>query len=385
MPFIGTVVFDKVMDPIYVRALAMDDGKHKALFITFDLCILPHPEEMLKLLTENTGIPEEYIFMAATHTHNVTPIGFNLYADNPENMRKCTLWYESMKQVVLDTVHQAEAELRPARIGYATGKSYINANRDEIKDGKTDLGINFERPSDKTLYLVRIEDTEGIAIALIVNYAVHAVVMNGYLVDGAAGLCGDLPGRTSSLLKKKMDGAVVLWTSGAAGDQNPRTMTAYGLEIKDGKPQIRSLGEKGGMILDFLSDEHVRDILRTNESLMCEDSDIDLFAAEEIVTCPGKDEKPDVSYTLRLLMMGDIAFEGISAEIVTTVGQAVREASPYRKTILVSHTSRYCGYVPDGWEYEHDAFEATGTPVKQGAALPAFIQGFKELFRKRRF
>ena len=392
MPYIGPIVIDRAEDSIYVRVLAMEDGKNKSLFITFDLCAIPYPEETLKMISEGTGIPEAYIFMAATHTHEVPLLGFGLYQQGTEEEKKCQLWYGVMKDVILETVRTAMGHLKPARIGYGTGKSYINVNRDETKDGKTDLGNNFERPSDKTLYLVRIEDMQGSTIALLVNYAVHAVVMNGCMVNGGIGLCGDLPGRTSAKLEEQL-GGVALWTSGAAGDQNPRIMTAYGIELKDGKPKMRCLEEKGYMILDFLVEEHVRDILKVNEGLVCEETDAPLFAASETIKCPGRknpekntgtDDVPDAPYILRLLTIGDIAFEGISAEVVTTVGQAVREDSPYRKTILVTHASAYCGYVPDDWEYEHDAFEAKSTPVAQGAAQPAFLQGFRELFRRRR-
>ncbi|MGI6576445.1 MAG: hypothetical protein ACOX1Q_00020 [Eubacteriales bacterium] len=45
--------------------------------------------------------------------------------------------------------------------------------------------------------------------------------MNGCLVDGSIGVCGDLPGRTSAILEGMFEGAVALWTPGAAGDQKP--------------------------------------------------------------------------------------------------------------------------------------------------------------------
>ena len=403
-PFFGPLAIDRICDQIHVRALALDDGKQRALFMTFDMCILPKPKEITALISEETGIPEEAVFLAATHTHEVPFVGVaDIFPGVTEDPKK-EAWYGQIKKTVLETVREAVKNLRPARIGFGTGKSYINANRDGLPRGKgekSEIGINFERPSDKTLALVRIEDCEERTIALIVNYAVHAVVLNGCLVDGAVGLSGDLPGRTSTALEEQIPGAVALWTSGAAGDQNPRIMGQYGIEMKNGVPHLKNLEEKGYMILDFLVDEHVGDILDLNESIRCDEEDPELFCAGSAVECPGRkkkapaaaensgEETPEqepspVYYTLRLLTLGDIAFEGISAEIVTSVGQAVREDSPLRKTVLVSHVCGYSGYVPDDWEYEHDAFEAEGTPVEQGYAQPAFICGFRELFRKWR-
>lgn len=399
IPFFLTIEMKRAVEPIYVRVLDIDDGRKRALFITFDAIMVPNPDETMKFICEYTGLSKEYVFMAATHTHEVPLIGFSgMSASDAE--AKLKLWYAEILDTLKDTITRAEEAKRPARIGYNTGKSYINVNRDEITDGKGDIGNNFERPSDKTLALVRIEDEEGAPIAFIVNYAVHAVVMNGCLVDGAIGICGDLPGKTSAMLEEKFDGAVALWTSGAAGDQNPRIMTQYVIKTDDGETVVKNLGEAGYIILDFLAREHVRDILAVNKALVCDKSEARIFAAERLAECPGRlnplnfeqensmknsdGSVPSVNYTLRLLTIGDLAFEGISAEVVTSIGTALKSASPYEKTMVVTHVSSYGGYVPDDWGYENHTFEANGTFVQKGYAQSAFLKGFAEMFDEER-
>lgn len=315
---------------------------------------------------------------------------------SPKIESQMKVWYSQILDVLKHAIVQARAERKPARIGYGTGKSYVNINRDEIIDGKGTIGNNFERPSDKTLALVRLEDYSGTPIAFIVNYAVHAVVLNGNSVK--IGVSGDLPGRTSAALEEKFEGAVALWTSGAAGDQNPRIMSSYGAEIVDGKVKVNSLGTSAYLILNFLTNEHVRDILKVNDSLKCDVESARIFASEFIATCPARvrksgtgklsapqstDEKaPDEEFILRLLTVGDIAFEGISAEVVTTIGTALKEASPYRKTMVVTHVTHQGCYVTDEWGYENETFEAEGTLVQKGYAQPAFLTGFEEMFRE---
>jgi neutral ceramidase len=393
IPFFLTIEMNRVVDPIYVRVLDIDDGHQRALFITFDMLIVPNPEETMEFICDYTGLSKEYVFLAATHTHEVPLLGFS-ETTSSEAETKYKLWYTEILETLKETIKRAEEAKRPARIGYSTGKSYININRDEIIDGKGTIGNNFERPSDKTLALVRIEDKEGVPIAFIVNYAVHAVVMNGCLVDGTIGICGDLPGKTSAMLEEKFDGAVALWTSGAAGDQNPRIMTQYTTNTKEGETVVKSLGESGYIILDFLANEHVRDIIAVNKSLVCDKTEAKIFASERLAVCPRRirDAEPDesfknteeseltVTYTLRLLTIGDIAFEGISAEVVTSIGMALKSASPYEKTMVVTHVGTYCGYVPDDWGYKNNTFEAKGTLVQKGYAQPAFLKGFAEMF-----
>jgi len=383
MPFFLQYTMDRVVDPIYVRVLALDDGQNRALFVTFDMMLIPRPEETLQLIHDVTGVDEQNIFMAATHTHEVPNVG---------DQEKDQAWYTVIKNTLKDTLERAVAAKKPARIGYGTGKSYINVNRDEIINGNGIAGVNFERPSDKTVALVRIEDEQGAPIALIVNYAVHATIMNGTSVNDGIGITGDLPGRTSAMLEENL-GGVAMWTSGAAGDQNPRISTQYGdPKFENGKLIVDNLGETGYLILDYLAKEHVQDIMDVNASIICDQAFGKISAAERKIECPGQEGKSlpvktesgetklVVPYTLRLLTIGDLAFQGISAEVVTTIGAAVREASPFAKTILVTHAMTYSGYVPDDWGYENNTFEASGTPVQKGYAQPAFIQGFDEMY-----
>ena len=395
LPFVFGINMDGVADEVYVRVLDLDDGNNRALFISFEMSMIPYAEETMQFICDNTGLTNDKIFLSATHTHEVPFIGIEGFPDTEPKHR---IWYEEIKSVLKHAIIKAAQNKRPARIGFGMGKSYLNINRDEV--GKSDPGVNFERPSDKTLALIRIEDEKGSPIAFVVNYAVHGVFLNGCIVDGVIKISGDIPGRTSTKLEEKFDGAVALWTSGAAGDQNPRIMSQYGAEIKDGKVTVKSLGEAGYMILDFLVDEHVNDILKVNETLKCDASNARIFIAEQAVSCPGRitesgavpgavapkktDSPPDAKYTLKLLTVGDIAIQGISAEVVTSIGAAVRGGSPYKKTILVTQAGKYGGYVPDDWGYENNTFEASGTPVQKGYAEPAFVKAFAEMFEKEK-
>lgn len=387
MPFIWFIKFNKVVDPIYVRVLAMSDGVKQSLFIVFEMTLIPYAEETLQFISEQTGIPKENVFMAATHTHEATPIGLGLYKENSIAEKKCERWYRQIKTTLLAAVREAQKKMVPAKYGYGTGKSYINVNRDTIYEEGQDsrLGNNFERPSDKTIRMVRIEDMEGKVIALIINYACHAVVMNGCLVRFGVGITGDLPGRTSAKIEAQMEEAVVLWCSGAAGDQNPRIMTQYENIMVKGKPKVKNLGKTGYIILEWLADEHVRDILKTNKSIECDQTNGRFYGAEKIALVEPKEAGADkVPYVLRLFRLGDIVFQGISAEIVTTVGQAVQETSPYEKSILVSHAMGYQGYVADDWEYEHNAFEVGNSKAAKGAAQKTFVEVFQRMFAEER-
>lgn len=76
---------------------------------------------------------------------------------------------------------------------------------------------------------------------------------------------------------------------------------------------------------------------------------------------------------------GDVAFVGVAAEIYALIGKACREASPYRRTMVVSHMERSVGYIIDKTNMEHKCFEQFG-PVKSGVCDERIAGGVRELF-----
>lgn len=379
MPLLYIFKFRTVNDPVYARVLAMSDGPEQYLFITLDMALVPEADETLRFIHQQTGVPTRNILISATHTHGVTPVSLIDYT-NPADRRKSRRWYEEIKKTLISTIAQAQSNMVPARFGYGEGQSHINVNRDIVVGDKSVLGSNFDRPSDKTIRMVRIEDQHGKAISLIVNYAVHSVVMNGSIWGLGTPITGDLGGRTSAKIEARWGDAVVLWTVGAAGDQNPRIMTQYTGPIEHGKPVRKNLGKAGHALLEYLSDEHVRDILKANDGIQATQTSPNIHSAEATALVDTIDIGKKQPYRLKLLTLGDIAFQGISAEVVTSIGKAVRAVSPFNHTILVSLANGYEGYVADDWEYEHQAFEVGNTRVKKGAAEIEFVKSFTELF-----
>ena len=129
----------------------------------------------------------------------------------------------------------AQQKLTAARVGYGTGESYINVNRQIIdpKTGKWWEGPNREGPSDKTVAVLKFESLSGEPLAVYYNYAVHGVIA-GQLDQ----ISGDIPGATSRYVEDSFDDDVVaVWSTGAAGDQNPiyfqQTYDLREIRIKD--------------------------------------------------------------------------------------------------------------------------------------------------------
>jgi hypothetical protein len=115
-------------------------------------------------------------------------------------------------QKIVESVRLAKQRLAPARVGYGTGVSYVNVNRNII-DPRTRQwweGPNYEGTSDKTVAVVRFETLAGAPIAVYYNYAVH-----GVLTGTLDKISGDIHGATSRYIEDSLGGnAVALFSAG---------------------------------------------------------------------------------------------------------------------------------------------------------------------------
>jgi neutral ceramidase len=172
---------------------------------------------------------------------------------------------------------------------------------------------------------------------------------------------------------------VAVWTSGAAGDQNPVSMASgddFGLATALGK---------------ILGEAAVR--AASNVTTVAE---VRLRGGQEVVTCPGRRVEPGptpraeykfndadpVHIRLGLLMINDVALAGVSGEVFTLIARRLKRESPFNHTIMVTHANGSSGYIPDDTGFEPVSYEVTASRLKPGCAESAIVNGFLDLMAK---
>jgi neutral ceramidase len=249
--------------------------------------------------------------------------------------------------------------------------------------------------------VVRMDALSGKPIALLINYAVHAVVMGGENYQ----ITGDLAGATSRYAEnyyrgkpdeaprgdagaaiqvkpvETTDNVVALWTSGAAGDQNPISL-ARGSDFT----LVDSLGK-------VLGEESVR----VAEGIHTSDG-IQLSGKQQEITCPGRkvtggplprkdytwEDAEPVSIRLSLLKIGDIALAGVSGEVLTMINEHLKEKEvPSRHVVMLTHTNGSSGYIPDDAAFAQVSYEITTSHLKPGCAEKAIVNGFLKMMDQR--
>ncbi len=397
-----------VLDRLYARAIVLDNGAATAALVSVDAGGISDAiwQTVTKQLESDLGIPTVNVLLTATHTHSA---GFQRGPDYP--------------QKIVEAVRLAKQKLTPARVGYGTGASYINVNR-QIIDPQTHRwweGPNREGPSDKTVAVIKFETTQGEPIAAYYNYAVHAVVA-GQLDQISA----DIPGAASTYVEDSLDGQVVaLWSSGAAGDQNPiyyqqtydlrdirtKEYARRGVDISNAMPPggeglnrsdpvvLRLMDQQRQMVKSmgqFLGEE----VLHVMRGIERSETAVPLYGASATIQCPGrertnqgragfegtyKDGGP-VEIRLGLLRIGDVMIGAVNAEVFNSIAQRLKKESLHKPTMMATLTngSARSGYIPDDASFGKYTFEVLSSRLQPGCAESAIVNGILALIEGSR-
>ena len=392
---------DGILDHIYARAIVIDNGTTSAALVSADAGMMRDQvwDAVSKRIESELGIPARNLIMSPTHTHSASG---------------------GSAEQLFNVIKEAKNKLQPARIGYGTGVSYINVQRNIIdrKSNKWWEGANYDGPSDKTVAVIKFETVSGEPIAVYFNYACHAVVTgNTDMVSG------DFPGEAERYIEDSFDDKVVaLFSVGAQGDQNPiyfqQTFDLRDIRIKEyatrgqdisnamppggqglnkQDPTVKRLLDQQKMMIrsmgQFLGEEVKRVMREMDSNRMATGGKI--AAGQKMISFPGRDrigqgraavegqykDGADVNLRLSLLMIDDIAIGGCDAEIYNMIAVRFKRESPIGRSIFVSmaNGAGNSGYVPDDSSFGQQTFEVLSSRCRPGYAESAIVNGLLDL------
>ena len=73
---------------------------------------------------------------------------------------------------------------------------------------------------------------------------------------------------------------------------------------------------------------------------------------------------------------------GFGGEVFNGIGQAIKTASPFRRTVILTHCNGAAGYVPTRTSYAEGGYEVQSSPFAPGAGeqlIEAALQGLRDL------
>ncbi len=403
-----------VHDPLYARALVLDDGATQVAFVIVDVTEIPKASEFRRTVAQAIGIPEANLILAASHTHSEPTMYYN---ENPQpapppppapaaapggpggsrvvltpeqKAAQDAQWVKELTRVIqgaTEAARQAKAQLKPATVAFARSQAYVNSRAKGPGAGDP------AGPSDKSLDVVRFVAADGTAIAQLVDYGVPGIVLlHNVTRDNGAEVSGDILGTAAQLIERQPGNtAVTLFASGADGDQGPifrATPPAVG------KLPAAKVGAGAWDMLDVLGGTLANSVLSVTEKMQPGAGSVKLSAAAKTVSCPTErritdratgtvtvSDGPPAQIPLSVIRIGDIAVAGVGANLGSVIGQHLKAASPLPQTTLVTVLAGSAGYILD------DATLATPGGhmgnVKPGCAENAVIQGLVEMIKAK--
>ena len=369
-----------VHDPISARVVAFDQNGKKLVLVSTDIIGFygGTAASMRKAILAACGLQPSELFLAAIHTHSapIVSLGEKVHPNNAEY----TKWLESQ---LVAAVREALAHTVPVQIAVGSGSSPVGVNRREfVKNaaGKTSvqLGRNPLVMTDREVQVLRVARADnGELAAVVFAYATHSTAMgpHNYLVSG------DVHGLAAQFLEKYLQGGVVAPAfAGASGDIDPwvRVLPKFRTEkgwVPEAVLMGTMLGEEVAQVLDGIKKPcpsgPIKTVFKTLSLPMQQRVKFDASTGAE---------SPEFNLTVG--RVGDVAVVGLGGEVFNDIGKAIKTASPFPCTLIITHCNGAAGYLPTkeacpdgGYGVDNSPF----APEAAGEVVKAALQLLREL------
>jgi hypothetical protein len=327
----GSNVSTGVLDPLYAKALVLDDGKTRVALATLDLGDVTdeNTANIKAIVKEKTGI--ESVLCVASHTHSAPwpEPGFPSERDP---------WIRQAERKIAAAIVEAAGKTAPARIGIGWGEVREGHNRRRVgADGKVEmLWRNRERvppPRGPPAGRDPGRRSGGPLLATLVNVACHPVVLGPENLLISA----DYPGVLTRRLEEATYGQA-MFLQGADGDINP---------FWDKTPPAEGAFEQMDRMGSALAEEAIR--VRRDISALSADRRLSFHS--EIVPLAHRDDIERRDRTLEaevntVLIGDDLALATFPGEFFVEHGLSLKTRSRIANTLFVGYCNRRLRYFP---------------------------------------
>jgi len=394
------------LDYLYATCLALKD-EADAKVLLFHLDIIITTEEVVEqgriAVSEATGVPQENIYFAATHTHSAPGTEYDIPGIEA---------YKNLLYMQCATAAEsAIADLSPAEMSMGS-KELENMNfvRHYIQENGAYVGSNFGDYSaspikdyategDHELQLLKFtraaEDKKDIVM---MNWNAHPCLTDGS--GSGTNLSADFIGSCRAYVEEQVDCSFIYFT-GAAGNQN----TYSHIEADDNGLDYKGYGEAlGNAMIEVLesmtpvASGTIKTTTLTYEAEINKEGVDRLEQAQEVVDLwhsadrTASDELAEqygfgstyhcnsivkraamtgtTSMELNAVSVGGFSWINAPYEMFSGSSLSIKEQTPFDMTFIITCSGPYVGYIPtsDAYEYDHGCYESQTSTIPQGTA-----------------
>ncbi len=362
---------DGICDPLYAKTLVLDDGKSKVAIVCTDLLWVPLEitNQVRKTVNKKAGIPEQNIFICATHTH------FGPKLDRPTknwpdsaNSQIDVAYIKKLQRKLAESIVKAVENIEPAQLGVATGQApeLVYNRRTRKPDGTVEMTFRLPASSDALTFgptnpevpMLRVDNTDGRTMATFVNFACHPV-SGAKEEDTFYSISADYPGYTAEVVEK-VQGGLCMFSLGTAGNMNPVRINRTNPRLKIG----RALGAEVLHRIQFATTTDAAKLDAVKKQIAFP---LKKDLAPERVTDENKG-KTSLTTEMQAIRIGDIYLLGLPGEVLLEVGVEIKKRSGIENLFIISLANDACGYVCPREAYKEGGYEpGSGTNLAEGA------------------
>lgn len=369
-------------DPLYAKALVLQQDQLEVALVFCDLLNLPRPfvDDARRIIQATTHLRGEDVMISATHSHTGPEMN-HVFLDRLEGRPAAIArqYRLDLPRQIAESVKAAEAGLQPVEAW--AGVAYEGAlpfnRRYLMKDGTIawnpgKLNPNIVRPAgpiDPAIPIVYFTTPAAGPLATFVNYAMHADT------TGGTEYSADYPGALSrALAAVKGPEMLTLFGIGAAGNINH--LDVHSAERQQGPQEASRLAAvlAGDVSRAYPGLAKISGPLRVRREVVqlpiqqvtTEQAEksrqlvdravrqgpegipfLQLVGAVKNLLLADYQGKP-LEAEVDVVSIGrDVAWVGLPGELFTELGMAIKNASPFRITIVDELTNDSIHYVPD--------------------------------------
>jgi hypothetical protein len=408
-------------DPLRAKAIVFQQGDASAAFVFCDMVGVSHDVagEARQKASEATGIPAEHIAVSATHSHT-GPLYFGALSDffhqraaaknGTDPLDPAPYRAELIKSIVR-AVADAKAALQPAELksGYGIEDRLAFNRRFHMKNGSVqfnpgNLNPNIVRPAGPVdpqvgiIALTRSGKTNP--SAAVVSFAMHLDTVSGTEYSA------DYPKFVEDALRKSFDEEfTLLFGTGTCGDINHIDVSKPGRRdtatigqmlgetvakaIKNnalssgGEPSLAVRSVKVDSPLQSYSEGDIAQARKNLEQVGTRE--LPFLGQVEAYKIVDLQRRPGTSVPLEVQafrLNRDTAIVTLPAEVFVELGLAIKQASPFKTTLVIELTNDSLGYIPTKKAFAEGSYETVNSRIQPGVGeqlVEAAIGLLKEL------
>jgi neutral ceramidase len=389
-----------VHDDLHAKAIVIEAGGRAAALVVLDLITTPRDlvDEARREIERTTHVRGGDVMISATHTHTGPVLDrHSAFGGRSESVRG---YLSGLPAKIAEAVRRAEAQLAPARVSSACGREESIAfnRRYHMKDGTVGwnpgkLNPGIIKPAgtvDPEVPLVHFESTRGQPLATYVNYAVHLDNV------GEPRISADLPFTLSRALADfKGPEMITVFSAGCCGDVNhidvrwrepqrgfanaARMGTILAAEVLRTWPRLKPVDAdavrvRSAVVPLALPAISEADVARSREVLArLEDPRaprpkflemVDAFKTRDVAARQGRPLEVEV----QVIALGDeLAWVALPGEIFVELGLAIKQDSPFGRTIIAELADGAIGYIPARRAYVQGNYEVISARCGEGS------------------